>query len=92
MDEYLKRRKQLLIKLSLSPATIVVGTYATTFGGAFVGSGAVYALGIDPLGGVILGMVGGAFSSGAITLTDTNIKAFQLTDIDRILKARAEQN
>ena len=55
MDEYLKRRKQLIIKLSLSPATIVAGTYAATLGGAFVGLGAVYILGVDPLAGVILG-------------------------------------
>jgi hypothetical protein len=45
MDEYLKRRKQLIIKLSLSPVTIVAGTYAATLGGAFVGLGVVFIFG-----------------------------------------------
>ena len=90
MDEYLKRRKQLIIKLSLSPATIVAGTYAATLGGAFVGLGAVYILGVDPLAGVILGMAGTGLATGIGTLANTNIAAFQLADIDRILKTLAE--
>ena len=90
MDEYLKRRKQLIIKLSLSPVTIVAGTYAATLGGAFVGLGVVYVTGIDPLGGVILGMFGTGLATGIGTLANTNIAAFQLADVDRILKTLAE--
>ena len=90
MDEYLKRRKQLIIKLSLSPVTIVAGTYAATLGGAFVGLGVVYVVGIDPLAGVVLGMFGTGLATGIGTLTNTNIAAFQLADVDRILKTLAE--
>ena len=90
MDEYLKRRKQLIIKLSLSPVTIVAGTYAATLGGAFVGLGVVYVTGIDPFAGVILGMLGTGLATGVGTLANTNIAAFQLADVDRILKTLAE--
>jgi hypothetical protein len=92
MDEYLKRRKQLIIKLSLSPVTIVAGTYAATLGGAFVGLGVVYVTGIDPFAGVILGMLGTGLATGIGTVANTNIAAFQLADVDRILKTLAELN
>ncbi len=90
MDEYLKRRKQLIIKLSLSPVTIVAGTYAATLGGAFVGLGVVLVTGIDPLAGVVLGMFGTGLATGIGTVANTNIAAFQLADVDRILKTLAE--
>jgi hypothetical protein len=47
-------------------------------------------LGVDPLGGVILGMAGTGLATGIGTLANTNIAAFQLADIDRILKTLAE--
>ena len=90
MDEYLKRRKQLIIKLSLSPVTIVAGTYAATIGGAFVGLGVVYVTGIDPLAGVVLSMFGSGLATGVGTSANTSIAAFQLADVDRILKTLAE--
>lgn len=92
MDEYLKRRKQLIVKLSLSPATIVAGTYVGTIGVGLLGVGVASALAVDPLAGVILGMGVGFFGTGTGTITDTSITAFQLADIDRILKALAEQH
>jgi hypothetical protein len=92
MDEYLKRRKQLLIKLSLSPATIVAGTYVGTIGAGFLGVGVASALAVDPFAGVILGMFFGFIGTGSATITNTNIAAFQLADVDRILKALAEQH
>jgi hypothetical protein len=91
MDEYLKRRKQLILKLALSPATIVAGTYAGTIVAGFVGVGVAGVLSFDPLGGVILGMFFGFVGTASGTLIDTNIAAFQLADIDRILKVIAEQ-
>lgn len=91
MDEYLKRRKQLILKLALSPATIVAGTYAGTIGAGLVGLGMAGVLSFDPLGGVILGMFFGYVGTASGTLVDTNIAAFQLVDIDRILKVIAEQ-
>ena len=92
MDEYLKRRKQLIIKLSLSPATIVAGTYVGTIGAGFLGVGVAAALAVDPFAGVILGMFFGFIGTGSATITNTNIAAFQLADVDRILKALAEQH
>ncbi len=92
MDEYLKRRKQLILKLSLSPVTIVAGTYAGAIGAGFVGVGLASVLSADPFAGVILGLFFGFVGTGVGTLTDTNITAFQLVDIDRILKALAEQH
>lgn len=92
MDEYLKRRKQLILKLALSPATIVAGTYAGTIGAGFIGVGIARALSYDPLGGVILGIFFGFVGTASATLIDTNLAAFQLVDIDRILKVIAEQH
>ena len=90
MDEYLKRRKQLIIKLSLSPVTIVAGTYAGTIAAGLVGVGIASVVSFDPLGGVILGMFSGFVGTGIGTLANTNIAAFQLADVDRILKTLAE--
>ena len=91
MDEYLKRRKQLIVKLSLSPATIIAGTYVGTIGVGLLGVSVASAFAVDPLAGVILGMGVGFLGTGTGTITDTSITAFQLADIDRILKALAEQ-
>jgi hypothetical protein len=90
MDEYLKRRKQLIIKLSLSPVTVVAGTYVGTIAAGFVGVGIASVVSFDPLGGVILGMFSGFVGTGIGTLANTNIAAFQLADVDRILKTLAE--
>jgi hypothetical protein len=98
MDEYLKRRRQLIVKLSLSPITIVGGTAAATFGGAFSGSmlalllvspsGGAY---VEPLKYLLLGGFYGFAAGSAGTITDTNMAAFQLADIDTLLKTLAEQ-
>jgi hypothetical protein len=90
MDEYLKRRKQLIIKLSLSPVTIVAGTYAGTIAAGLVGVGIASVVSFDPFAGVILGMFSGFVGTGIGTLANTNIAAFQLADVDRILKTLAE--
>jgi hypothetical protein len=90
MDEYLKRRKQLIIKLSLSPVTIVAGTYAGTIAAGLVGVGIASVVSFDPFAGVILGMFSGFVGTGIGTLANTNITAFQLADVDRILKTLAE--
>ena len=95
MDEYLKRRKQLIVKLSFSPVTIVGGTYASFFAGAFAGLGVAaltYTSGMDPLVYVAFGLLGGAIVGSSTTITDSTIAAFQLADIDTILKSLAEQH
>jgi hypothetical protein len=94
IDEYLKRRKQLILKLSISPVTIVGGTYASFFAGAIGGLGVAYVVGAtgwDPLGYVILGGFAGVVGTGVTTVTDTGLTVFQLIDVDMILKALAEQ-
>lgn len=90
MDEYLKRRKQLIVKLSLSPITIVAGTYVGSIAAGFVGVGIASALAFDELGGVIIGLGLGFLGTGTATLTDTGLAAFQLSDIDTLNKALAE--
>lgn len=83
LDEYLKRRKQLMIKLAAAPVTIVGGTLASFYGGALAGSLISVAGGYDQLtsviGGAFLGTVGGAVGTTAasvqtvITLNNTNL-------------------
>ncbi len=91
MDEYLKRRKQLILKLSLSPITIVAGTASSGFIGALGGSMLASAL-YDKLFFAVTGLLSG-FAIGSIgTVIDTNMAAFQLADIDTIVKALAEQH
>lgn len=95
MDEYLQRRRQLIAKLALSPVTIVGGTYASLFVGAFAGLGVAIltnAAGMDPLLYVAWGVIGGGVVAGTATATDTSLAAFQLADIDTILKSLAEQH
>jgi hypothetical protein len=96
MDEYLQRRRQLITKLALSPVTIVGGTYASLFVGAFAGLGVAIIANAttypDPLIYVANGIIGAGIAAGATTLTDTSLAAFQLADIDTILKSLAEQH
>lgn len=92
MDEYLKRRKNLIIKLSLSPVTIVAGTYAATIGLGFAGSGIALLIAKDQLVGVVLGMSAGVLGGGTWTIGDTTLSVFQLVEIDRMVKTLAEQH
>ncbi len=98
MDEYLQRRNQLILKLSLSPITIVVGTAISGYTGA-MGAGLLADIISNPATGVyadrliyvVYGLLGGFTAGAAGTITDTNMAAFQLSDIDTIVKALAEQ-
>jgi hypothetical protein len=90
MDEYLKRRGQLVTKLALTPVILPVGFYAATFGAGFGGAYFAYLVGFDPLGGVILGMFTGAVGSSAGLLTDTGFGIAQFVEVDRIVKSLAE--
>jgi len=95
MDEYLQRRRQLIAKLAFSPVTIVGGTYASLFVGAFAGLGVAIianATYMDPLIYIAYGGLGAGLATGVATITDTSLTAFQLADIDTILKSLAEQH
>jgi len=92
LDEYLKRRRNLIIRLSASPVTVVAGTYAAAVGLGFAGVGVATVVGADQLAGVVLGLFVGFTGGGAATLTDTGLVVAQLVEMDRLTKALAEQH
>ena len=102
MDEYLKRRKQLIIKFSTAPVLIPAAAYGGVAAGAAAGT-VTYALlykvfGIlsDPTGGwkqlgyVILGAGAGGIGAGAYVLTDLGLGVHEFVNNQRILKALME--
>lgn len=94
MDELVKRRKQLIVKLSLSPVVIAAGGMASFYVGGAVGAGAAHVLGATQgwtgLGYVVGGAVLGT-AAGAVALTaDTAIGISHLVGNNLILKALAE--
>lgn len=95
MDEYLQRRKQLIIKLAATPAIAVAGTVASTYVGAAAAAGISAASNIDGWGalGYTIGgaMIGGASAIVAVGV-DTTITAVTLNNIDLILRTLAEQH
>jgi hypothetical protein len=95
MDEYLKRRKQLILKLSLSPVTLVAGTAASLYAGAAAGAGVAHATGVasqwQGLGYVISGLMLGTATGAIATTVDTTATAVTLNNIEMILKTLAEQ-
>lgn len=95
MDEYLKRRTQLITKVSLSPLLVIGGSVASTYVGGVTaaaiagsaGDGGWAQLGYA-IGGAGLGLVAGV----AVTGADTTAAALTLNNINTILKALAEQH
>lgn len=94
MDEYLKRRSQLIGKLALSPVLIVGGTVASTYVGGVTATAITSAAGSDgwaqlgyAIGGAGLGLVAGA----GVTIADTTSAALILNNSTTIVKALAEQ-
>jgi hypothetical protein len=92
MDEYLKRRTNLIIQLSLTPVTVVAGTYVGAMGVGLAGVGLASALAADQLVGFAFGLTAGALGGSGGTISASSIAAVQLADIDRIVKALAEQH
>lgn len=94
MDEYLKRRKQLILKLGLSPITILAGTTASFFVGGVTGAGLSYVTGTyndwTGLGYVIGGSFLGGVVGGAAMIVDTTSGVSQLLENNLVLKALAE--
>lgn len=94
LDEYLQRRKQLMIKLAASPAIAVAGTMASTYTGGVFAVGLANATGVtgwDGLGYVILGASAGAVGGAAIVVADTTATGITLANNLLITKAVAEQ-
>jgi hypothetical protein len=95
MDEYIKRRKQLIVKLSLSPITMTAGTVASIYVGGAAGAGAAIVTGVadgwQGLGYVAGGMMLGTAAGAVATTVDTTATAVTLRNIDLILKTLGEQ-
>jgi len=92
LDEYLKRRRNLIIRLSAAPVTVVAGSYAAAFGLAYAGVGIATLVAGDQFAGAILGLFIGFTGGGAATLTDTGLIVAKLVEMDRLTKALAEQH
>lgn len=92
MDEYLKRRNQLIVKLTLSPVTMVAGTVASAYVGLFSGAiiGKSFYNGWDALGAVILGGMAGTLAGGVYTATDTVKTGITLHRHTLVVKTLAE--
>jgi hypothetical protein len=93
MDEYLKRRNQLIVKLTLAPASIVVGTVASTYAGALAAgllAKPFSVTGWDVLGWIILGGLGGGLAGGAYSATDTVMTGVTLYRHTLLVKTVAE--
>jgi hypothetical protein len=92
LDEYLKRRKNLIIWVSASPLTVVAGTYGAAIAMGYAGAGVAALIGADALGGVVLGIGFGGLGAAFGTVSDAASSAFKLAEIDRLTKALAEQH
>jgi hypothetical protein len=94
LDEFLKRRNQLIIKLSASPAVLVAGTAGSLYGGALAGAAAVKIIQPGPwldlgyvVGGAFLGAAGGAVSISA----DTVVTAVRLRNLNLVIQGVASE-
>lgn len=95
MDEYLKRRKQLMTKLVLSPVVATASGAASVYAGAAIGGGIAVATNVrdwGALGYMILGASGGLITSTAYVLYDTTKSTIEIVDNNLMLKALAEQH
>ncbi|MFA5584203.1 MAG: hypothetical protein WDA09_08305 [Bacteriovoracaceae bacterium] len=98
LDEYLKRRKQLLIKFSLTPVTLTAAAAASFFVGGFAGVGVgnvVIASGgtSDPwalLGYAVGGVMIGTATSIVVVTADTAASGMNYYDNDLVMKTLAE--
>ena len=94
LDEILKRRKQLILKLAITPLTapIMVGgtIYVGGISGAFLGGkyGAPGSWG--DLAGAVTGIVLGGLGSAIFVGVDTTVTAVKLRRLNLIIKALGE--
>lgn len=94
LDEYLQRRKQLMVKLAISPGVAIAGTMASVYAGGALGAGVAVASGVEGWGGLGYviggGLIGGA--TGVVAVAgDAAVTAVTLNNINLILKTVAEQ-
>lgn len=94
LDEYLKRRTQLITKLALTPVTSVAIGVGSVYVGAGVGIGAAAITntrGWSALGYMIIGAGSGVVLTTAYTLYDTTKSTMEILDNNLMIKALAEQ-
>lgn len=95
LDEALQRRKQLIVKLSLSPVTIPVTVAASAAGLGFVGKiiGTINNPpgGMGDLAGLATGLVYGGLGSFISSGVDTTRTAIKLHRLNLIIKSLGEQ-
>lgn len=94
MDEYLKRRKQLMGKLILTPVSATVAGMGSVYLGGAAGAGVAVATNVrgwGALGYIILGAGGGLVATGSYVLYDTTKSTLEIVDNNLMVKALAEQ-
>lgn len=94
LDEYLRRRKQLIVKLSASPLIIAAGGIASFYAGGYAAYGAAVLMGAQgwtgigyAIGGFALGGVGGV----AAGTTDAVVTAINLKNLNHVIQALASE-
>ncbi len=95
MDEYVKRRKELIIRLVATPVALV-GTVAASAVAGVVTSEAIAFVTpsqpIDDIGYIGLGLLFGGVAGLPLSVADTTLAAMKLGKIDLILKTLGEQH
>jgi hypothetical protein len=96
LDEMLKRRKQLILKLSFTPVVAPIAVVGSSIGLGIVG-GAIGAAnnpagGWGDLAGVVSGMFFGAIFSTVTVGVDTTKSIISLVRLNNIVKALGEQH
>jgi hypothetical protein len=92
LDEYLKRRTQLIVKLSASPVIIAAGGVGSFYAGGVAGLGIsvlAQADGWSALGYVVGGAVLGTAAGVAAGGTDTALTAINLRNTNFVIQALA---
>lgn len=95
LDDYLKRRTQLITKLALIPVTSVAGVIGSAYAGGLAGLGTAMVVGAkdwSALGFLIVGAGAGGFISSAYVLYDGTKSTMDMIDNNLMLKALAEQH
>jgi hypothetical protein len=92
MDEYLKRRKQLIIGLTLTPVTAIAGSVTSAYAGAVTGAVVAGTVGnVDALAAFVGGGTIGFFAGAGAVGVGTVASALTLANNILITKTLAEE-
>lgn len=94
LDEYLKRRTQLIVKLSASPVIIAAGGIASFYAGGYAAYGASVLMGAQGWAGI--GYAIGGFALGGVAgvaagTTDAVVTAVNLRNLNYVIQALASE-